>query len=299
MLVVTSIALLVIAEPFQPQPVDVVRRYDLPYATADTKLQKIDLVVPRTGGPHPVVVCLHGGAWKFGSRKELSKPPKKPDPQADPRCFLDRLAEHGFAAASVGYRLAPKDKFPAQIADVKAAIRYLRTHAATLNLDPHRLAVMGFSAGGHLAALVGTASDCPEFDPGLYSDQSDRVCCVVDFFGPTDLRLYRDSPGLDRAYIIPLLGQSEDICYARASPLEYITRHAPPFLIVHGTADLIVPIIHSEQLHQKLLAAGVKSEFMPVKGEGHGWSGPAAEKTWSATIRFLKDHLQHPIAGPE
>ena len=283
-------------EPFVPRPVELVRRYDLAYSTADRKNQKIDLVVPRAGGPHPVVVCLHGGAWKFGSRKDLSKPPKNPEPGADPRCFLDRLAEKGFAAASAGYRFAPKDKFPAQIADAKAAVRYLRANAKSLNLDPDRIAIMGFSAGGHLAALVGTTSGRPEFDPGIFPDQSDRVCCVVNFFGPTDLSLYRETPGLDRAYLVPLLGSAENEVHLKASPVEYVTKDAPPFLTIHGTADLIVPILHAERLHEKLLSVGAKTEFLPVKGEGHGWEGEAAKETSAAAIRFLTQHL-HTNAG--
>jgi acetyl esterase/lipase len=297
--VLTSLALLLVADPFVPRPADVVRRYDLPYAAADAKYQKIDLVVPKAGGPHPVVVCIHGGAWKIGSRQDLSKPPKKPDPGADPRCFLDRLADKGFAAASVGYRLAPKDRFPAQIADAKAAIRYLRANAAALNLDPDRVAVMGFSAGGHLAALVGTTPGRPEFDPGVFPGQSDRVSCVVNVFGPTDLTLYRDTPGVDRAIIAPLLGPEDGSAdlHAKASPLTYVTRDAPPFLTIHGTADLVVPVIHAERLHEKLLAAGAKSEFYPVRGEGHGWGEAVVVETSAVAVRFLAKHLQ--AAGGE
>ena len=114
--------------------------------------------------------------------------------------------------------------------------------------------------------------------------------CVVDFFGPSDLTLYTETPGIEGAYFVPLLGgRSRDNLelYKRASPIEYVSKDDPPFLIVQGTADLLVPAIHSERLHEKLTAAGVQSELVTVKGKGHGWGGPDAARTIEAAIRFL------------
>lgn len=276
---------------------DLDRRLDIAYATVNGEKLRLDLMMPKAGGPHPLVVCLHGGAWRFSSRKELSEPCDWVPTNSPDECYLELLASRGYAAASVGYRLAPKSKFPAPVADAKAALRFLRANAAALNLDPDRVAVLGFSAGAHVAAMVACTAGRPEFDPGLYPDQSDRVRCAVNFYGPTDLSLYADTPGLEQIYLVPFLGATASAnpdAYRRASPLEYVSKDAPPFLTIHGTADLVVPVIHGERLHAKLVAAGTKSAFLPVKGEGHGWGGKAAAEPNAAVLRFLADHL-----GPE
>jgi acetyl esterase/lipase len=259
---------------------------DIPYETVDDSALKLDLVRPAGAGPHPCVVCLHGGAWKGGSRRDVA-------------WFCRQLADEGYVAAAVGYRLAPKNKWPAQIEDVKTAVRFLRKNAEKYGIDPARIAAMGFSAGGHLAALLGTTDTEAGFDGKLYRDQSSRVQCVVDFFGPADLTLYTETPGIEAAMFKPFLGTSyrnnPDV-YKKASPIEHVTKDDPPFLIVHGTADIIVPIIHSERLHERLTKAGVKSELITVKGAGHGWTGKDAVSTTAATLEFLSKNLLH-LAG--
>ena len=136
---------------------------DIVYGTAGGESLKLDIALPAGPGPHPLVILLHGGAWRGGSRKELSRPDRLADYGTQGLSLTESLAKQGFVAASVGYRLAPKAKFPAQIQDVTTAIRYLKLNAARYRLDPSRVGVVGFSAGGHLAALVGTAPDAPEF----------------------------------------------------------------------------------------------------------------------------------------
>ena len=274
-------------------PPGVVRKPDLTFATVDGETLKLDLVMPAGGGPHPVVVCLHGGAWKFGDRKQQAHPWSWMGTGTPERTYVEMLAARGFAAASVTYRLAPKHKFPAQLLDVKSAVRYLRANAAALNLDPDRVAVLGFSAGGHLASLVGLTAGRPEFDPGIYPDQSDRVSCVVNFFGPTDLGLYAETPGIAAAFLTPLLGAgpATEAAYGKASPIQYVSKDAPPFLTLHGTADLIVPVIHAERLHAKLIDAGAKSVFVRMRGEGHGWDDETATESTAAAVRFLAEHL--------
>jgi acetyl esterase/lipase len=259
---------------------------DIPYETVDDSALKLDLARPAGAGPHPCVVCLHGGAWKGGSRRDVA-------------WFCRQLADEGFVAAAVGYRLAPKNKWPAQIEDVKTAVRFLRKNADKYGIDPNRIAAMGFSAGGHLAALLGTTDTEAGFEGTLYRDQSSRVQCVVDFFGPADLTLYTETPGIEAAMFKPFLGTSyrdKPDVYKKASPIEHVSKDDPPFLIVHGTADIIVPIIHSERLHEKLTKAGVKSELITVKGAGHGWTGKDAISTTAATLEFLSKNLLH-LAG--
>lgn len=274
----------------------VVKKYDLTYATADGRKLQLDYAAPATGGPHPCVVCLHGGAWKAGSRKDLSRTaPPWSDFGTGGGSLIDLLAARGFVAVSITYRLAPASKFPAQIQDAKTAVRYLRENAATLNIDPDRIGAMGFSAGGHIASLLGTATDVPEFEGELYKKQSSKVACVVNFFGPADLTLYCDTPGIEAGFMVPLLGcRSCDGLgpYKKASPLEYVSADDPPFLHIHGTADVIVPVLHTERLHARMKQVGVKSEFLPAPGKGHGWFGPDAVVTTEAAVKFLAANLK-------
>jgi acetyl esterase/lipase len=282
------------AEPAVP----ITQTFDIDYATIGSEKLRLDLAAPKGGGPHPCVVLFHGGAWKSGSRRDLSRPGL--DIGTPGKAMTEVLASRGYAAVSVGYRFAPRNKFPAQIQDAKTAVRYLRAHAKELNIDAERIAAMGFSAGGHLAALLGTTGDVPEFEGNLYPEQSSRVRCVVDFFGPSDLSLYAETPGIENAFFVPLLGKKQadrpDL-YKQASPVTHVCKDCPPFLLVHGTIDLIVPAVHSERLHEKLLAAGVKSELICVPGAGHGWGGEAAARTLDAAVRFLDAELK--ADGPQ
>ena len=270
-----------------------IAKNDIVYATVGGEKLQLDMVVPQAEAPLPCVLFLHGGAWKSGSRKDLSRPSFY-DTGAPGKCLLDVFAARGFIAVSVSYRLVPKDRFPAQIQDVRTAIRFLRLNAKEYNVDPDRIGVAGFSSGGHLAALAGTAPKDPEFDGLLYPEQSSRVQCVVDFFGPADLSLYGETPGVEQAVIVPLIGatsKANPALYKKASPLEHVTKDSPPFLIIHGTADIIVPTIHSERLHAKLRAAGVESELLVLKGRGHGWGGEDSLLTSAAAVKFLTAHL--------
>lgn len=284
------------AEPAAAAKPAVAKRYDLTYATVDGIKLQLDFAAPASGGPHPCVVCLHGGAWKAGSRKDLSRTtPLWNDFGTGDGSLIEALAARGFAAVSVSYRLVPKCKFPGQIQDAKTAVRYLREHAAELNIDPDRIAAMGFSAGGHIAALLGTATDVPEFEGELYKSRSSKVACVVNFFGPADLCLYCDTPGIEASFMVPLLGckSCDGIApYKKASPIEHVSADDPPFLHIHGTADPIVPVIHTERLHARMKAAGVKTEFIPVPGKGHGWFGPEAVASTEAAVKFLAANLK-------
>lgn len=264
------------------------------YATVDGKPLKLDLAVPTGPGPHPLVVCIHGGAWKYGHRDHLTHGFWWYDFGVEDKGLVEILAARGFATASVGYRLAPV-RFPAQLTDTLTAIRFLRANAAKFRLDPDHFAALGLSAGGHIAALVGTVPEGSSFEGKLYPNVSSRVECVVDYYGATDLTLYAATPGLERAFMVPLFGcpaESDPEAYKQSSPLEYVSKDDPPFLILHGTADLIVPVVHSEKLLTKLKAAGVPVTMVTVPGGGHGWSGPAAADTTSAVVKFLTQHLK-------
>lgn len=277
-----------------PAGVPYTLKTDVTFATIGSEKLQLDLAIPAGAGPHPCVVCFHGGAWKVGSRKHLSQPTRMIDLGMPGKSLLDVFASQGYVTVSVSYRLAPASKFPAQIRDAKTAVRFLRANAKQYHLDPDRIAALGFSAGGHLAALLGTADNVTEFEGELYPEQSSRVQCVVDFFGPTDLTLYGETPGIEKSFIAPFLGglSNEKLeLYKRASPLEHVSKDDPPFLILHGTADILVPIIHSERLHERLTAAGVKSELVPLKGAGHGWAGDVSRRTIDLSLKFLSEHL--------
>lgn len=266
----------------QPVPADLPRAPQVTrgvtYATAGGETLKLDIAAPARGGPHPAVVLFHGGAWMMGGRGDLAG-------------FLPEIAGKGYVVASASYRLAPKHPFPAQIDDARAAVRFLRANAKAYNLDPDKIAAGGFSAGGHLALLLA-------LNPPQQADDDEAsaaVRCAVSYFGPTDLSLYGKSPGVEDAYMVPFLGKAcktDPEVYRRASPITFASKAAPPVLMIHGTADVVVPVIHSERLLEKLKGAGAPAELLTVPGAGHGWGGKDADRALAAAVRFLDTHLK-------
>ncbi|HUR55089.1 MAG TPA: alpha/beta hydrolase [Gemmataceae bacterium] len=275
------------------RPAPIVMR-GITYATVGGEKLLLDVAMPKGGGPHPCVVCYHGGGWRGGNRRDLSIGDKDASGKVGPS-VIESLAAEGYVAVSAAYRLAPKSKFPAQIEDAKTAIRFLRENAKQYDIDPDRVGVAGFSAGGHLALLAGLADKSAGLEGTLYADQSSEVKCVVSFFGPTDLSLYATSPGLEEGYMVPFLGKEcklDGTVYKKASPIEYVTKKAPPVLMIHGTFDVIVPILHSERLLKKLQDAGTTAELVTVPGGGHGWGGTTMAKTTRDALKFLGEHLK-------
>ncbi len=277
-----------------PDPLPVKVERTVLYDTIDKEKLYLDVAMPKEGGPFPCVVMFHGGAWRGGSRKELSVGDKQKDGTVAPS-VIERVAARGYVAVSASYRLAPKFQFPAQIQDARAAVRFLRASAKDYKIDGDRIAAAGFSAGGHLALLLGLADKVDGWDAGGNTDQSSRVQCVVDFFGPADLSLYGNSPGLEDSFMVPVFGKgvkTDPAIYKKASPVTYVGKGAPPVLMVHGTFDLIVPVVHSEKLQKKLKDAGATAELITVRGEGHGWSGPTLVRTTNDALKFLDTHLK-------
>lgn len=278
----SALLLGLVASPALAEPLPLQTERDITFAAVDGQKLQLDIVRPKNGGPYPCVVCLHGGAWRFGSRKDVVR-------------FAEAIAARGYVVASVSYRLAPKSKFPAQIEDARTAVRFLRANAKSYDIDAARFAAAGFSAGAHLSLLLGVVEKSPELDGTLYPEQSGRVQCVVSYFGPTDLSLYAASEGLEDAYMVPLLGKeakTDAKLYKRASPIEYVSKSSPPVLMFHGTFDLVVPILHSERMLKKLHDAGAKADLVKVPGEGHGFTPPVMVKTTEQTIQFLDAHLK-------
>ena len=267
------------AEPKEKIPIDV----DVVYAKAGGKELKLDLSRPASGkGPFPAVVCLHGGGWRMGNKRDV-------------RSWLRFFASQGYVAASVGYRLAPDFKFPAQIEDAKTAVRFLRANARKYGIDEKRFAAVGWSAGGHLACLLGLTAKKAGFDGKEFPSESSQVEAVVDFFGPTDLAGFANDDTAQRGMLGPFIGakfSENPAAHKKASPIAYVSKDAPPFLIFHGTKDGIVPIQQSRRLAAKLKDVGVPVKLVEVPGEGHGWNGPAGRETTAETIRFLNEKLK-------
>jgi len=275
------------AAPSGRVPEGVQAHRDLAYVADGHERQKLDLYLPeKADGPLPLIIWVHGGGWQNGSKDGC--PPLR-----------NGYAGRGYAVASINYRLSSHATFPAQIEDCKAAIRWLRTHAKEYNLDPNRFGVWGSSAGGHLVALLGTSGDVKSFDVGVNLDQSSRVQAVCDYYGPTDFMAFVTTPGYERhasanAPEVKLLGgtivENQDKA-KRASPVTFVSRDDPPFLIVHGDKDPTVPINQSQLLFDALKRAGVSVHFHTIKGAGHGrgFGGPEIEPMVTA---FFDEHLK-------
>ena len=233
------------------------------FAKGGSQELKLDLAMPMdVEGPFPAIVCLHSGGWVGGERQQM-------------KGTIEALARHGYVTVSPDYRLAPHDRFPAQVEDCKAAVRWLRANAQKYRINLEKIGVFGFSAGGHLACMLGvTGKDDGLEGDGGNAEQSSAVQAVVSFFGPTDFTQPAWSKEVCERHLKPFLGgtveEKADV-YRRASPMTYAGQNAPPFLFVHGTADDIVPIQQSEEMVKKLRQAGVPARLIAVEGEKHGW----------------------------
>lgn len=263
---------------------------DVVYGKAGDVDLKLDLAVPTRGsGPFPAVVCIHGGAWQAGKKEDLE--------------FLARyLAEQGYVAATVSYRLAPSHLWPAQIEDVKCAVRYLRAHAKELNIDPANIFATGASAGGHLSLMLGLmeAKDGLE-GTGGHAEFPSTVRGVANFFGPTDFKVWSAAGETDAIKPEDKKSQAQQILEAwlgtsdrtsdlvrQASPITYVRANNPPILTFQGTTDDIVPASQATLLHEALEEAGVPQKLVLMEGEGHGWGGEKMEGSMQEILTFFE-----------
>lgn len=271
---------------------------DVTYCTVGGVDLKMDVYYPKAGAggpqragatpgqPAPVVMHVHGGGWTGGTKSN-----------GDVAAEIALLVNQGYLVASIDYRLAPQYLFPAQIEDVKCAVRSLRANAAKYNLDPNRFGVIGESAGGHLVALLGTSDASAGWDVGQYPEQSSRVQAVVDFFGPADLLApeYRNRAAVGS--FTRVFGGAPG-AFAKASPVTYISTDDPPFLIVHGDQDTLVPLSQSQELTDRLTASGVAAQLVVVKNAGHGFVptggtiSPTRQEIARAVLGFFDQQLK-------
>ncbi len=239
---------------------------------------KADTYIPKDPGPHPGVLVVHGGAWRMGTRAQLSG-------------IAQQLAQEGFSAVAISYRLAPQDKFPAQIEDCKAAVRWMRTHADELKLDPERIGGFGYSAGAHLVTLLGTTDvqdglegvDDPKLQP------STRLQAVVGGGTPCD---FRDMPPDYRWLSFWLGGTRGELAeqYRLASPASFVTADDPPMFFFHGENDDLVPITQPQGMCQIMQHVHVPAELYVVPKLGHITA--AMDRTaLSKCIAFLSAQL--------
>ena len=249
---------------------------DVTYCQIDGQALQLNLYYPAQGGPWPGVIFIHGGGWTEGDKETLPMIP----------------TEAGYLIVSLDYRMYPAYRFPAMIEDVKSAIRYLRAHAAAYHLDPDRIALIGHSAGAHLAALAGLADERAGWDVGQFLQQSSRVQAVVEVSGPTDLR--RQFPKWVTDLKQQVFGEEQLLT---GSPVHYAHPKAPPFLIIHGDADEAVPVEQADLLYQALRAAGAPVEKLILHNSGHGLEAvggtmdPPIDQVFSKLFAFLAEHL--------
>lgn len=265
---------------------------DIRYATVDRHELLLDLYVPASSNARPeLVVWIHGGAWRRGSKSSMP---------------LKWLLDKGFAIASVDYRLSPVARFPAQVHDCKAAIRFLRGNADKYGFNAERVGIAGSSAGGHLVALVGTTNGHPELEGsvGEHGRQSSDVQAIIDYYGPTNfLTILKQSTPHGLGVRIPalqlLLGnQPENVPeLARlASPVFHVDDKDPPLLLIHGDQDPQVPINQSHELHAQYKDKALKVQFEVVHGGVHGGEPFFDERRRGLAEKFLSQYLRSPAS---
>ncbi|MBI5297431.1 MAG: alpha/beta hydrolase [Chloroflexi bacterium] len=257
---------------------------DVTYCSLGGVELKMDAHFPADAGqPAPAVVYVHGGGWSAGSRRDMEAATQTP-----------ALLQAGFAVFTIDYRLAPRHMFPAMIQDVKCAIRSIRAHAVDYNIDPGQIGAWGGSAGGHLVALLGTSDENAGFDVGEYLEYSSRVQAVVDLYGPADLTLTALTPAQEEL----LTNAFTPDQYELASPVTYVTTDDPPFLILHGEKDSLVPLEQSAILYSRLTSANIPATLVIVLNAGHGFNpvggqpDPTPEDITQIIVRFFVRYLK-------
>lgn len=256
----------------------------------DVDLQ-LDIARPKDGdGPFPAILFIHGGGWRGGSRQGY-------------KAAIADSAKHGYVAATVSYRLTQPDPagkarfpFPAQVHDVKCAVRWLRANAAKYKVDPDRIGATGGSAGGHLSLMLGLTDESAGLEgEGGNKDVSSRVQAVVNVYGPTDMpHIMTNSKGaapIVESFLNAKAAEDAEV-YKKASPITYVDKNDPPVLTLHGAADTLVPPDQAERLDKAMKEAGASHTMIIYEKQGHGFSGESLLKSYAATYEFFDKHLK-------
>lgn len=275
---------------------DVIFRKDVSFLE-ESRAEKMDAYLPaaRFERPVPAILMIHGGGWRQGDKAEERT-----------AAICATLAENGYAVFSTNYRLnvGYRDEanklhltevaWPQNFADCKSAVRFLRREAEQFGIDPARIGVMGCSAGGHLALLVGATSESAEMNKlGLHLEESNAVSCIVNFYGVADLAGKR---------LTPFTGSDPKATggsVRAASPMTYFSKSTPPIFIAHGTEDKVIPVEESRVLAEVLQGAGIEHVYVEIPGAPHSLT-PKTERwdVWPALLGFLEKHLGKIKAGP-
>ncbi|MFC1966339.1 alpha/beta hydrolase fold domain-containing protein [Chloroflexota bacterium] len=265
---------------------------DVEYGRASDIPLLLDIHTPGTpiATPMPAIIFIHGGGWDSGDKSE------KP-------CVIkfSHLATHGFFVASINYRLSGEAPFPAAVEDSKCAIRWLRANADKYNVDPQRIGVAGYSAGGHLAMMVGLVDETAGLEGnGGWGEFSSRVQAVCSYYGPSDFVSTYYEKGSRPSNIKFLGGTMEEKpeIYKTASPINYVTKDDPPLLLVHGELDETVSYNQSEEMYQAYQRAGLEAELIKVNYAGHIFKqltdspiSPSLDEIQQARLDFFIKHL--------
>lgn len=255
---------------------------DVVYTKVGDQELKLDLARPAGEGPFPGLLVIHGGAWRAGDK-------------AGNRPLLVEFAKRGYVAISPQYRFCPKETFPAQVHDIKAAVRWLRAHASEHHVDADHIGATGFSAGGHLSLMLGVTGPEDGLEGDVPADApSSRVQAVVNFFGPTDLGA-ADIPDVSKPLVRDFLGgtpeENPELC-KKASPITFASKDDPPILTFQGTKDPLVPHTQAFRLADAQTAAGVPGRVELLLGAGHGWGEPELKRTIDDTVAFFDKYLK-------
>ena len=241
----------------QQKKYEYTKRAGIIYDKGDDYRLACDIYQPVGDGPFPGVLAIHGGAWRHGNKLAMLR-------------HAWEFASRGYVVVAINYRLAPDNKFPTQVHDCKTAVRWMRLKSKKLKLDPDRIAAFGYSAGAHLAAMLGTTDEADGFE-GTVTDEklkpfSTRVQCVIAGGAPCEFKWIKSK---SLVYWLGHSPQEKPALYKQAAPMTYITKDDPPFMFIHGTADKIVPIRSSQRMHEKLKEIGIDSRYESVEGKGH------------------------------
>jgi acetyl esterase/lipase len=278
---VVSVGSLPVRGAEDPKPASV---QELVYTKAGSSELKLDLMSPTEGeGPFPAVIVIHGGAWRAGNKSDV-------------RPIMPDFVRHGYVAVSPQYRFCPPDTFPAQVHDVKAAVRWMKANAKKYRIDPDRIGAIGFSAGGHLALMLGVTAPSDGLEGESSSaDAGSRVRAVVNYFGPTDLAA-NDIPEVSKPLVKDFLGGTAeakpDVAH-KASPLSYVSKDDAPVLTFQGTNDPLVPYTQAVKLAQAMSSAGVPGRVELLVGASHGWAGAELKRTMSESFSFFEQYLKN------
>lgn len=283
------------AAPSVPEDPNYVK--DVVYCTVDGVDLKMDIAKPTGDGPFPAIVCIHGGGWQLGNKSGF-----------EPTARV--MAANGYLAVTVAYRFAPKYKWPAQVEDVKCAVRYLRAHAEELKINPEKIGAIGHSAGANLSLMLGLTDPKDNLEGnGGYAEQSSKVQAVVSLSAPTNFATWQPLPEVDQPVrkeygkgfediLIDLLGTDDRTAkiMADASPITYADSGDAPVLTLHGSVDPLVPIQQAHELDKAIKDAGGRHKLVVVEGADHGFADDKIPVLIMEATAFFAEHLKGEVA---